>query len=190
MDLRDIDAAVWQQQIGFVFQRFTPYEATVRENIAYGNWPYLSQRPDEVEQIARLAQTEALIERLPQGYETLLGRQFAKRDLSWGQWQKLALARGLARRHARLLILDEPSASLDPHAEYELFSRFRQAATGRTTLLISHRFSTIHMADRILVLEKGCLTEAGTHQELLALRGQYPTLHQLHRHQMSEEAGD
>lgn len=183
VNLREIAPAVWQAQIGFVFQKFARYEATVRENIAYGNWPYLSHHPHEVETVARQAQVDSWIAGLPEGYETWLGRQFAKRDLSVGQWQKLSLARGIARTHARLLILDEPSASLDARAEYELFSQFRQAAAGRTTLLISHRFSTISMADRILVLEKGCLIEAGRHEELLALGGHYAMLYRLHQQQ-------
>ncbi len=183
VDRREIDPAVWQAQIGFVFQKFALYEATVRENIAYGNWPYLSQHPHEVETLAHQVQADSWITGLPDGYETLLGRQFAKRDLSVGQWQKLSLARGIARQDARLLILDEPSASLDARAEYELFSQFRQAAAGRTTLLISHRFSTISMADRILVLEKGHLIERGIHDELLAQKGHYSMLYRLHQQQ-------
>jgi ABC-type multidrug transport system fused ATPase/permease subunit len=183
VDLQTIDPAIWQQQIGFVFQRFVPYEATARENIAYGDWQRLLDQPAKVEELACLAHAEALIARLPQGYETLLGWHFGKHNLSGGQWQKLALARGIARTDARLLILDEPSASLDARAEYELFRQFRQAASERTTLLISHRFSTISMADRILVLAKGHLIETGRHADLLALGGHYAMLHRLHQQQ-------
>ncbi len=188
VDLQTIDPAVWQEQIGFVFQRFIPYEATVQENIAYGDWQRLLAHPHEVAQLARQARAEELIAHLPAGYETILGRQFGKQNLSGGQWQRLALARGIARTNARLLILDEPSASLDARAEYELFSRFQQAATGRTTMLISHRFSTISMADRILVLEKGQLIECGTHDDLLAQGGHYTMLYRLHRQQIGAQA--
>lgn len=180
-DVQTLDPGVWQQQIGFVFQNFIPYEATMRENIAYGDWQYLLDHPHAVEAIAHQAQVQGLIERLPQGYETLLGWRFGKRNLSGGQWQKLALARGLARTKARLLILDEPSASLDARTEYELFSHFRQLTKDRITVLISHRFSTVSLADRILVLSKGHLIESGSHTSLLAQGGHYAMLYKLHR---------
>jgi ATP-binding cassette, subfamily B, bacterial len=119
-----------------------------------------------------------LIDTLADGYTTRLGSQFGGVNLSGGQWQKIAMARA-ALRDAALVILDEPTAALDAQAEYELFQRFRTLAEGRTVLLISHRFSTVRMADRILMLEGGQIVEDGSHEQLVALGGRYATLYEL-----------
>lgn len=174
----------WQERIGFVFQQFNRYEATATENIAYGDWRHLGENPLKVQEIAQQAQIHAMITALPEGYDTLLGRKFGTHKPSLGQWQKIAIARALAREKSLLLILDEPTASLDAYAEYELFCQFRELAVGRTTLLISHRFSTIGMADRILVLDQGRLVENGSHAALLAQNGHYAKLYRLHQTQM------
>jgi ATP-binding cassette subfamily B protein len=121
---------------------------------------------------------------MPQGYNTMLGRMFGEFTLSEGQWQQIALARAFAR-DATLLILDEPTSNLDARSEYEVFSRFQEIAKGRTTILISHRFSTVSMADRILVMDKGQIVEQGTHQELINHGGHYASLYQLHLRQMN-----
>jgi ATP-binding cassette subfamily B protein len=180
----------WQERIGFVFQQFNRYEATARENIAYGDWHHLQENPLLVQEIAKQAQIHELITGLPEGYDTLLGRKFGVHKPSLGQWQKIAIARALARRDSLLLILDEPTASLDAYAEYDLFCQFRELAAGRTTILISHRFSTIGMADRILVLDQGRLVESGSHSELLAHNGHYAKLYRLHQTQMGATAGN
>ena len=171
------------QKITFVFQTFIRYEATARENIAYGNWARLLNDPKETERLANQAGVNKLIESMPQGYDTFLGRQFGQYDLSGGQWQQLAIARALAR-NSQLLILDEPTSNLDAEAEYELYKRFCDLARGKTTVLISHRFSTVRMADRILVLDAGRLVEAGTHNDLITQEGLYATLYEFQRRQM------
>jgi len=182
-----IDTKEWSldylhQKLTFVFQNFIRYEATAHENIAYGDWKRLLQDPKATAEIANEAGVSNLIQKMPQGFDTLLGRRFGEYDLSGGQWQHLAIARALAR-DAKLLILDEPTSNLDAEAEYNLFNHFCGLAQGKTTVLISHRFSTVSMADRILVLDDGCLVEMGTHEELIAQKGQYAKLYEFQRRQ-------
>lgn len=121
---------------------------------------------------------------MPQGYDTLLGRLFGTYTPSGRQWQNIAIVRVFAR-DAAILILDEPTSNLDASAEYELFSRFRELAKGETTILISHRFSTVSMADRIIMLDEGRIVESGTHQELLELNGTYASLYRVQQRQMT-----
>ena len=187
-DITEIDPASLHRQIAFIFQNFSRYEATAADNIAYGDWEHILGDRPRVEEIARAAGVHEMITTMPDGYDTLLGRSFGAYDLAGGQWQKLAVARAFARP-ARLLILDEPTAAHDARAEYELFVRARELAHGRTTLLISHRFSTLGMADRILVMHEGQIVEQGTHDQLMRLAGRYSELYGLHQRQMRAQAG-
>ena len=177
VDLREYSIEDLHSQIGVIFQDFMRYELTARENIAVG-------RMDAVEDgtlrdAARKSLADRVIEKLPKGYEQLLGRRFEGGvDLSGGEWQKIALARAYFR-DAQLVILDEPTASLDAPSEYEVFQRFAELTEGKTALLISHRFSTVRMADRIVVLEDGRIAEQGSHDQLLSLGGRYAAMFEL-----------
>ncbi|MDJ0509979.1 MAG: ABC transporter ATP-binding protein [Crocosphaera sp.] len=171
-NLKTLDLDQWRQQISMVFQDYAKYQLTARENIWLGNINY---PPDDDAIIAAASKSgiDKVISQLPNAYDTVLGKQFAQgEELSIGQWQKLIIAKAFLR-NSQLIILDEPSSALDPKAEYELFQNFRQLLQGQSAVLISHRLSTVKMADHIYVLEKGQVIEHGTHQELIALGGLY-----------------
>ena len=178
VDLRAYDLASLRRNVGVIFQDFVRYDFLLRENIAVGNIARLEDEP-RIESAAARSLADTVAARLPGSYGQMLGRRFEGGvDLSGGEWQKVALARAYMRE-AQLLILDEPTAALDARAEYEVFLRFSELTQGRMAVLISHRFSTVRMADRILVLRSGELVEQGTHEELLALGGLYSELFQL-----------
>ncbi len=178
IDLREIALDDLQRHVGAIFQDFVRYHMTAAENIGIGRVERIEDRPRIVDAAQRSVAHE-LIESLPQGYEQMLGRMFvAGLDLSGGEWQKIAIARAYFR-DASLLILDEPTAALDARAEAAIFARFRNLSETSTALLISHRFATVRMADRILVLENGAILESGSHDALMALGGRYAELFEL-----------
>ncbi len=175
-DLKDL-----REQVGVIFQDYVNYYMTAQENIGVGRVDKIEQR-ELVMSAARKSGANAVIERLPQGYDTMLGRWFKdlkdSTQLSGGEWQKIALARAFMR-DARILVLDEPTSALDAQAEHEVFTHFRKLTEGKTAVFISHRFSTVRLADRIFVIENGSILESGSHHQLIALNGRYAELFNL-----------
>lgn len=177
-NLREYDLADLRRHIGVIFQDFVRFHFTAGENIGAGRIEATDDR-SRIQQAAERSLADRIIERLPQGYDQPLGKRFHEgADLSGGEWQKIAIARAYMR-DAEVLILDEPTAALDARSEYEVFQRFRDLSVGKTATLISHRFSTVRMADRILVLDNGQVVEAGSHEQLVASAGRYAELFEL-----------
>jgi ABC-type multidrug transport system fused ATPase/permease subunit len=191
-DLKGVDPTDWQRRIAAIFQDFLRYGLPARDNVGFGG---LAMAHDQaaLERAAEKAGVLERIERLPAGWDTPLMRQFAGgADLSGGEWQRIALARAMmaVEAGAKVLILDEPTANLDVRAEAELYDRFLDLTKGLTTLLISHRFSTVRRADRICVLEDGHAIELGNHDELMAMGGRYAEMFTLQSQRFVEAPAD
>jgi ATP-binding cassette subfamily B protein len=175
-DLAEWDEAALRQRVGVIFQDFARYQMLVGENVGAGDEEFFDDEP-RWRDAAEKGRASEFIETLPAGYQTQLGKWFKDgRELSGGQWQKIALSRAFMRTRADVLVLDEPTAAMDAQAEAEVFEHFRQLAKGHITILISHRFSTVRMADRIAVLDHGKMIEYGSHEELMSKDGQYAHL--------------
>ena len=178
VDLREYDLEDLYREIGVIFQDYMRYEMTARENIAVGQIDLVNNLP-ALQQSARKSMADEVVAKLGGGYEQVLGRRFEGGvDLSGGEWQKIALARAYLR-NAQLLILDEPTSALDARSEYEVFQRFAELTSGKMAVFISHRFSTVRMADRIVVLENGRIAEEGDHESLTHLGGRYAEMFEL-----------
>jgi ATP-binding cassette subfamily B protein len=181
IDVREFDATSWQKRVAAIFQDFVQYMLPARDNVGFGAL-HRAGDPDALDRAADLAGADGIIARLDNGWDTVLSRQFADgTDLSGGEWQRIALARALMAINggASVLILDEPTAALDVRGEAQVYERFLELTRGLTTIVISHRFSTVRRADRIVVLEHGEVIEDGTHEELVAARGRYAHMYEL-----------
>lgn len=179
VDLRELRINQWREEIGVIFQDYARYHATAWENVWFGNIDSPCER-ERIVVAARQAGADEVLRQLPQAYDTMLGKWFQDGlELSMGEWQKVALARAFLRMKNQLLVLDEPTSTLDAHAEYKVFRRFRQLAENRTVILISHRLSTVSMADCIYVLESGRIIERGDHAMLMRHGGRYAEMFEL-----------
>lgn len=176
LDLQEWDVDVLQRRISVIFQNFVRYQFSVGENIGVGDVEHLENKT-RWQTAAQKGMAQSFIEQLPQSFQTQLGRWFKEgQELSGGQWQKIALSRAFMRSQADILVLDEPTSAIDAQAEFEIFNHFRAITQNQMVLLISHRFSTVRMADKILVIENGEVIEQGTHEDLLQLGGRYAKL--------------
>jgi ATP-binding cassette subfamily B protein len=175
VDLREYDLIAWRSEIGVILQDYAHYNLTAQDNIWFGN---INTPPDraQIEAVAQHSGADEVIRKLKNGYDTVLGKLFQDgEELSIGEWQKVALARAFLR-DAQLIILDEPTSAMDARAEYEIFAKLRQLTEGRATITISHRFSTVRMADCIYVMDEGHIVESGSHDELMRRGGKYAFL--------------